>query len=207
MKRLYLLLRNKKGLSESERLKEIFTTAVFDRLAASDPDYFNRIRVIKGDVGKLKLGISDEDCHELCENVEIALHVAANVRFECALETMCLTNIRGTREMLRLVRQFQHISMFVYISTAYCRSTYQNFNTKEEFYPAPIDPDVFIRISEFFDALPDGHADRELLPTITTKFLSPWPNTYSFSKAVTEEMIRRAGADFPIAVIRPSIGC
>lgn len=190
----------------TERLKKTFSTAVFDRLAIVDPNYMSRIHVINGDVGERDLGISAADVTELSENVEIVLHVAANVRFDCSIDTICLVNVRGTREMIKLVRQFKLMTLFVYISTAYCQSTCLNSNTKEEFYPAPMDPHEMIRICEYFEALPAEHCDRDQLATITAKFMSPWPNTYSFSKAITEELIRQAGTEFPIVVVRPSIG-
>ena len=33
-----------------------------------------------------------------------------------------------------------------------------------------------------------------------------WPNTYTFSKALAEEIIEKLNGRLPIAIIRPSIG-
>jgi fatty acyl-CoA reductase len=36
--------------------------------------------------------------------------------------------------------------------------------------------------------------------------IGDWPNTYTFTKAVTEDMIKEEARDLPIAILRPSIG-
>lgn len=202
VKRLYLLLRLKKQKTPEQRLQESFTTAIFDRLAKLDPNYFDRITVINGDVQQLNLGISPQDIQLLNENVEITLHVAANVRFDCPLAEICLVNVRGTREILRIAKDFKKLIAFVYISTAYCHSHTQNRSTKEQYYKPPIDPNEMIKICEHYE----NHPDFDIFTTLRDKFISPWPNTYSFSKALTEELVRRAGSYLPIVVIRPSIG-
>lgn len=202
VRRIYILMRLKKQNTIAERLQETFTTAIFDRLAVIDPNYLDRIHVISGNVDNLGLGISDADVVVLHENVEIALHVAANVRFECPLEEIGLVNVRGTREMLKLAEGFKKLISFIYMSTAYCHSHKDNMCSKEKFYDTPWDPDEMIRVCEYFE-----NSDRtDTLSFLTQKVIDPWPNTYSFSKAVTEELIRRAAKYLPIAVVRPSIG-
>ena len=33
-----------------------------------------------------------------------------------------------------------------------------------------------------------------------------WPNTYAFTKAISEDMVRSYAKDLPIAIFRPAIG-
>lgn len=40
---------------------------------------------------------------------------------------------------------------------------------------------------------------------ITTKVIAPWPNTYVYSKSITEEVVRLYGEILPISIVRPSI--
>lgn len=200
--RLYILLRTKKQKSHKERVQETFSTALFVKLREIDPNYTDRISVIAGDVSSPNLGIQPDDQELLNQTVEIAMHVAANVRFDCDLEEIILTNVRGTKEMLRIAKSFRKLISFVYMSTAFCHSSTLNRSTKEIFYEAPIEPDLMIDLAERFQATDD----KELLLTLTQKFIYPWPNTYSFSKAISEELVRRAGAELPISIVRPSIG-
>lgn len=199
---MFILLRTKKQKSHIERVQETYSTALFGKLREIDPKYTERISVIAGDVNSLNLDIQPEDQEVLNESVQIAMHIAANVRFDCPLEEIVLTNVRGTREMLRIAKSFRKLISFVYMSTAFCHSSTLNRRTRETFYEAPMEPDLMIELAERFQA----NQDQELMSTLTEKFIYPWPNTYSFSKAISEELVRRAGSDLPISIVRPSIG-
>lgn len=39
-----------------------------------------------------------------------------------------------------------------------------------------------------------------------SSLIKGWPNTYTFTKAVAEELVRTMGKDLPLCVVRPSIG-
>lgn len=205
VKRLYILLRSKKQKTHEERIAETYSTALFVRLRQLDPHYLDRVGVIDGDVGRPNLGISAANIAMLSDRIEIVIHAAANVRFDCPLETIVLVNVRGTRDLLRIAKGFKCLQTFVYMSTAYCHSHKLNQSTAEQFYRTPIEPEAIIRLAERYE-VNDGREGNELLMVLTDKFIHPWPNTYSFSKAITEDLIRRSLDELPIVVIRPSIG-
>lgn len=202
---MYILLREKHGVSNRERIVSIYTTALFEPLRIIDPAYMKRISIIAGDMSAPMLGIGPADRLLLAAHVQIVVHAAANVRFDCPLPQIVLTNVRGTRDLLRLAAEFGGLLAFVYVSTAFCHSHTRNRRTEERFYPAPIDPDNLIRIAEGF-TLNERITDADTLTALTAKVISPWPNTYSFSKAASEEVVRRAMSRLPIVVVRPSIG-
>lgn len=45
----------------------------------------------------------------------------------------------------------------------------------------------------------------EKIDILTERIIRPWPNTYAYTKALSEELVRRFGSKFPICIIRPSI--
>lgn len=158
----------------------------------------DRIKVVKGDLSKINLGISDENLKNIIKSVEIVFHVAADVTFDRLLTDAIKNNLIGTREMLKIVEQLENFQTFVYMSTAYSNSVYPN--TKEEFYSAPINPEKVIKLIE--------QSDEEMLDVInimSSKIINPWPNTYSFTKALCEALIRKFGKQYNVAIIRPSI--
>ncbi|XP_037035189.1 fatty acyl-CoA reductase wat-like isoform X2 [Bradysia coprophila] len=197
-KTVYVLVRPKKNKSSAERIHETFTGAIFGILKQIDPNYLSRIKPIEGDTSKADLGISDDDRKEIISNVEIVIHAAADVRFDKPLQELCFTNVRGTRAFTQLAEQMKNLIVFAYISTAF--SQYYREKIEEKFYPPPCDPDEMIRIAEHFEQ----HQTEEL-NFLTDKFLKPWANTYVFTKALSEEVVRRVGHKFPIIVVRPSI--
>jgi len=38
------------------------------------------------------------------------------------------------------------------------------------------------------------------------RLLGKWPNTYTFTKAVAENVIRKQAGDLPVGIFRPAIG-
>lgn len=147
------------------------------------------------------LNISPSDLKELQENVEIVIHSAADIRFDCSLLELVRVNLRGTREILRLTESIKNLDMFIYVSTAY--SHCYRPDIKEEFYKCPFDPDTIIRISEMVEMNED---EQENYEAMTAKLIPPWPNTYTYSKALSEELVRNFGKRFSTVVVRPSIG-
>lgn len=199
MKIIYLLCRAKRGITATDRMKVICSSELFSKLHKQDPHFFERIQIIDGDVNALGLGLATTDRTELLNNVEIVVHLAADVRFDSPLQEICITNVRGTREILNIAKQMPQLLAFTYVSTAF--SHCHRSRVLERFYPAPIDPEKMISIAEQI-----GNDSSSLLNVLTDKFIAPWPNTYTFSKAISEELIRLAENELPIIVIRPSIG-
>lgn len=207
VQRLYILLRAKKQIPDQQRIAGIYSTALFERLRQLDPGYMQRISIISGDMGALNLGIGAADLELLNGSVDLVVHAAANVRFDCPLAEIVLVNVRGTREMLRLAMGFQRLRAFVYVSTAFSHSHRLNRRMEERFYATPMEPEAIIRLAEWCQVGPEGKSnDNGQLTLLTEKLTSPWPNTYSFSKAITEELVRRALPVLPIVIVRPSIG-
>lgn len=215
VKRLYILLRAKNEIPDQQRIADIYSTALFEGLRQIDGAYMQRISIISGDMSSPNLGICAADLALLNVSVDLVIHAAANVRFDCPLAEIVLVNVRGTREILRLAMGFQRLRAFVYVSTAFSHSHRLNHRMEERFYRSPMDPDEIIRLAEWCErqqklndspdtAVTKGEDQRLVL--LTEKLIRPWPNTYSFSKAITEELVRRSLPVLPIVIVRPSIG-
>lgn len=163
-----------------------------------NPRFLERVHPVLGDLGTVGLGLSTADRESLCSNVELVIHAGSDVRLDSSLGDVTLVNVRGTREMLRLAHNMKHLQGFAYISTAFAHS--QRDRIEEQFYDSPIDPDQLVHIVEHLGA------ESEVLDVLTDTLTKPWPNTYTFSMAVAEELLKRASHVVPITVIRPTIG-
>ena len=132
----------------------------------------------------------------MIDNVEVVIHVGANIFFNESLKEATMTNVFGTREMLRLSERFKNLQIFIYLSTAF--SNCPRKIVEEKFYVPPINPETMIKIVE--------DLDDKSMNTFTEKVIDPWPNTYAFTKALAEELVRQYSEKMPMVVIRPSIG-
>ncbi|XP_027850563.2 fatty acyl-CoA reductase wat-like [Aphis gossypii] len=187
-----ILVRSKKGLSASQRVKEIYKQSLFDRLRNEKPDFMESIKVIDGHLEESSMGLSSSDREWLIENVNFVFHCAATIKFNEPLELASKINIQGTEHVMTLASQMKNLKGFVHVSTAY--SHCPRSEIREEFYQVPITA----------KELKNRFVDKEL----NTNISQDWPNTYTFTKAITENMILTNGNHLPISIFRPSIiGC
>lgn len=196
VKEVLLLSRPKKGKSNDERFNEILSGFLFQEMEKFDANFRSKLRIVNGDMVDDSLGISLEDREYLKENAEIVVHGAATVRFDEKLQDAVAINVFGTRNMLELATTMKKLKSFVHISTAYSQCPYNV--VAETFYKPAMD---YRKILEVCEKLDDYQIN-----SFTDQFITPWPNTYTFTKAISEDMVRQYENRLPIGVIRPTIG-
>jgi fatty acyl-CoA reductase len=86
LKKIYLLIRHKKGKKPSERLDEIINSKLFDEVKRLGLNYKEKLEIVEGDLTLPKLGLSDENREKIIENVNIIFNSAATIRFDEPLE-------------------------------------------------------------------------------------------------------------------------
>lgn len=126
------------------------------------------------------------------------LKAAADVRFDESLKESIETNVRGTRDIITLTHQIKNLIVFIYMSTAFT-----NCNrpiVEEKFYRTMIDPDFMIKLVE---SIPEAACDE--FQVMAKRIIQPYPNTYTYTKALAEQIVRKYANNLPIAIIRPSI--
>ncbi|CAK1593081.1 unnamed protein product [Parnassius mnemosyne] len=197
--KVFLLLRSKKDKNAQQRANDILMDPVFDSLHKHKPEFVNNVLAMEGNVSKVRLGLNNSDWNTLAEQVNIIFHVAATVNFDETIKKATLTNVRGTREILHLARACKHLRSIVHVSTAYSHATKSRVDSavKEQFYESPMPPNVMIELAE--------NMDEKNLNSIAQELMDDWPNTYSFSKALAEEIVRTETRNLPICIVRPAI--
>ncbi|KAK4878118.1 hypothetical protein RN001_010624 [Aquatica leii] len=195
LKKIYVLVREKKGKSCEKRLEEFFGSALYDRLKLERGEALKKLCMVSGDCELENLGLRKEDCTLLVNEVEVIFHVAATVRFDEKLQKATYINVRATQDLLALSRQMQKLKSFVHVSTAFSFCPQPVID--ERFYKVPLCASDLLTIVD--------NATEEHLDKITSIICKPWPNTYSFTKAIAEDVVRREAKDLPIAIVRPSV--
>ncbi|XP_076256706.1 putative fatty acyl-CoA reductase CG5065 isoform X1 [Rhynchophorus ferrugineus] len=193
---VYVLIRPKKGKTPEERIKQILDLPLFERLKKEYPENVKKIVPVTGDVTELNLGLTTKSRKLLIEEVNIVYNCAASVRFDDDLKDAILLNTRGTRETVLLAKAMKHLELFLHISTAYCQADKQVI--EEKIYPTAADQNESIKLAE--------NCDSHTLSILTSKYIHPLPNTYTFSKALSEQVINDlCNGQIPAAICRPSI--
>ncbi|KAG5679399.1 hypothetical protein PVAND_008967 [Polypedilum vanderplanki] len=198
VKKIYIMARSKKGKTIEERLEALCNEPIFINLAKDKERHFSKLKVIYGDLQKLQLGMAPIDERLLIDEVEIFYHCAADVRFDENLKEAIETNVRGTREIIKLAQRLKTLNVFVYVSTAFCTPS---FNVKEKFYDSTIDPNMMIKYVENLKS----QEDIDKFEIFARRLIRPFPNTYTFTKSLAEQMIRKYAGNLNCAIIRPAI--
>jgi len=83
----------------------------------------------------------------LKEKVTAVFHSAASVRFTDPLKPTLITNLRGTAEMVKLVKEIKNLTTFLYVSTAYSHCVRPEID--EVVYPSPMAPEHMLSCIEW----------------------------------------------------------
>ncbi|EFA07221.2 fatty acyl-CoA reductase wat [Tribolium castaneum] len=191
--KIYMLMRQKKGKTPQQRVSEVFDFPCFDYIKANNAAIIKKVHVIHGDCQKPDLGLDPEDVRVLKAETTCVIHAAASVRFDQSLKEASY-NVRATRDILELAKQMANLKCFIFVSTAY--SNPLNAHVKEDFYEPPIEAEKLLNVV--------NSLDDSVLQRVTPQLLGEWPNTYVYTKSISESLIRSIDT-FPIAIIRPGI--
>lgn len=107
------------------------------------------------------------------------------------------TNVMGAKHLVSMCESMPSLDALVYVSTAY--SNCQEDEIDEKLYPLSHSPQEIISLYKMLDA--------EALESLVPKLIGKRPNTYVFTKAVSEhlvsEVVDKTGVTLTIA--RPAI--
>ncbi|XP_075556752.1 fatty acyl-CoA reductase 1-like [Dermacentor variabilis] len=82
LKRVYLLVRSKRGENPQARLEKMLSSQMFEPLRQEQPDAFAKVTALAGDLREPNLGLSAFDQATLVDSVSVVFHSGAAVRFD-----------------------------------------------------------------------------------------------------------------------------
>lgn len=174
-----------------------FSLQIFEVLLKCKPRALEHVTPISGDCCAPGLGLAEEDRRTLATEVQIVFHGAASVSFVEPLHQALIINTRAVRLMVQLAKEMKCLESYVHISTAYSNCVVDTIH--ERFYPELLScpADKMLEMNETLSA--------GLMDKMSSVFLGKYPNTYTFTKALGEQVIQEEAADLPVGIIRPAI--
>ncbi|KAF5279869.1 hypothetical protein FQA39_LY18214 [Lamprigera yunnana] len=91
-------------------LEYIDVETIFDRLKRERNESLEKVSAVAADVTMPSLGMSEVARELLKEEVNVVIHLAANVRFDSSLKTIAYTNLKGTEQILKLCEELKHLT-------------------------------------------------------------------------------------------------
>jgi thioester reductase-like protein len=202
---LNLLVRAKSDREARERLWQSL------QLHFAFPEFLEylhaRIRVFRGELTSERLGLSDDDYHDLVDTTHSLIHCAASLNRKS--EKLCLNvNLRGTLEVIQLARRAQNrngLLRYSHVSTVAVAGKRQNEVVTED---AAIDwersdYDPYARTKKFSE-----HMASQLLPDVARTIFRPAivmgdsrrPETSQFDMVQAFDVLAR----LPVLPLRPN---
>ncbi|KAE8751586.1 hypothetical protein FOCC_FOCC001833 [Frankliniella occidentalis] len=138
-----------------------------------------RVTPVAGDVSLPNLGLNIEDYDAVVSNVSVVLHSAATVSFVEPLPVAVLLNVQAIQHIMQLSRSMRNLA-----------------DVGEEIYAPPVSVKEMLRRAQ---------EEGEQLEKESSRLIGKRPNTYTFTKALAENLWAEDARDLPVAIVRPSI--
>lgn len=193
---IFVLIREKKGVLPEDRLVKLLDAPIFESVPKSQTQ---KVQVVGGDILQPHLGLSAHDERRLADEVSVVFHSAATVKFDEEMTLSVGMNVLGTKRMLDLAKRMRQLSAFVHVSTAYAhcdkKVIEERFMLEDR-----IDVEGIVE-----DCERRRLANEPFTAEETREMIGARPNTYTFTKAMAEQVVSDETGRLPIVVVRPSI--
>lgn len=223
VERVHVLVRPRREdgelVSPARRVREeVLGSSAFRRLrrrhgAGFDEFVRDRLRVVEGDLSEEHLGLDPATRESLFERVDAVIHCGALAEFDAPLHVALETNALAPLRVLELARDASDPPFVAHVSTCYVNPLEgPAFETPLDPTEAPgvreedggYDVDREIRaVRRRLEAIDD--ADELVEAGMRRARRRGWHDTYTYTKALGEQLFTRYRGDVPGLVLRPAI--
>ena len=187
------LIRPRRTQNAQKRFtKEIKQSRCFSQQAALD---WASVGAVEGDLGFEGCGLKSDDAHLLNQKITHVIHCAASIDFDLPIEKATLSNVTSALNMLEFAKSCTALLHMVSVSTAYV-----NKPTKGSL---PIDEKLVPLKKPASRLLEAIHKDPQKAESLIAE--NGYPNSYTFTKCLTEHLLVERKAQVPLSLVRPSI--
>ncbi|XP_020081241.1 probable fatty acyl-CoA reductase 4 isoform X1 [Ananas comosus] len=220
VKKLYLLVRAADYVSAKRRVEtEVMQTEVFEILEekyqGNFPSYFwDKVCPLAGDITFEDLGIHEDKLKEtLWSEINVIVHVAANIDFNERYDTALGINTFGVKHISAFAMRCPKLKMLLHISTAYVTPDNQGALLEQPLSAVKgldIEAEMAL-VQEQLKELTDNKASEDTVRLSMKKLgliraqTFGWSNTYTFTKAMGEMLFYDLRRHLPLVILRPTI--
>jgi alcohol-forming fatty acyl-CoA reductase len=192
---IFILMREKRGKSGEQRVREFSGLPLFDRIVSSKPELLDKLVPVYGDIVAKNFGLSEDHLRRVISETNVVFHMAATVNFEAPFKSAVEMNVKGVQHMIELAKQMQQLQAVLHLSTTFCSCDQEVL--REEVYDSNVDPKNLIKCTEWMTD--------EAMNEMRKVLMAPHPNSYTYTKRLGEVLVRDEYENLPISICRPSI--
>jgi 1-acyl-sn-glycerol-3-phosphate acyltransferase len=231
-RRIYVLIRQRSDKTGTavlpiETLRtEILGSSAFNALRLQHgPDFedfaLQRIKPVVGDLSRSQLGMSEDDYAQVRGEIDVVINSGAMAVFDAPLDQALKINTFGPMRMLSLVKAAPRRPFLAHVSTCYVH------NIPGPAFELPLDPKATPALDngnydvdketctllgrigriekETGQARPELLRERLVAAGLKRARQLGWNDTYTFTKAMGEQLLHSYRGEVPSLVLRPSI--
>uniref|UniRef100_A0A182MN06 Fatty acyl-CoA reductase n=1 Tax=Anopheles culicifacies TaxID=139723 RepID=A0A182MN06_9DIPT len=199
VKKIFLLIREKRGVSPTQRLQQMISDPIFDTIRGSLKHHetvLQKLVAIETDFTSQEL-VKEPYKSDILNETQIVFHSMASVRFNLGFQNIMDTNVTGTERLYNFLRDASRLQAIVHVSTFYSNSDRSHI---DECVYDDIRFGGWDNIRRIIEPLTESERNK-LMPAM----IAPLPNNYTFSKKCAEVMIQQQFSQLPIGIFRPPI--
>jgi fatty acyl-CoA reductase len=172
---------------------------MFKRINDEKPEVLKKIVPVFGDITQINCGLNDNHLQNVMNKTELIFHMAASLKLEATLKSNVEMNMLGTKHVVDMSKNMKKLLSFMHLSTAFCTSDVDGL-IYERVYDYKDDPYEILKCYEWMDD--------SMMQTLQKQLLGPFPNTYIYTKRLSELFMRSEYDSIPgrVCIVRPSIG-
>ncbi|XP_047317030.1 fatty acyl-CoA reductase 3-like [Impatiens glandulifera] len=229
-KKMYLLIRADDVSSANQRLldevieKELFGV-VGEQWGADELKSFisEKIVAVPGDIRSLDFGIKGDDSNIMLQNmltdINVIVHSAATLQFDGRYDDAINTNLKGTMNVLSFAQKCTNLKLLLHVSTAYVCGEREGYISEKPFNMGEslnevdglnIETEIKMMEEQLSELKANKATENEVKLAMKDMGMQRakkygWPNTYVFTKAMTEMWLGHWKGDIPLVIMRPTI--
>lgn len=216
IKKVYVLIRPDKGKNAFTRFDEIYSNSpVFKNLHQIYGNSLSKVKkleVVSGNICSEYLGLNKQIEEKLCNELDLVVNFAADLRFIAPLDQMLKTNSESTLKIADFILSTKHAKL-LHISTCYVAGMADGIVSEQILKDVSPNGTKFSAEDELKGGLQESLGarsrnanDRELIKigAIRAERLG-WPNTYTYTKALGESLLSKKLPENRLCIFRPSI--
>lgn len=224
---IYLLIRGSREYADARRRfdHEIANASIFERLKMTDEQAFEtlcetKIRCITGDVTETRFGLSDSAFAALAQKIDVVVNSAASVNFREELDRALSINALSLHNIAEFSLAAGRAPV-LHISTCYVNGFNQGEMREENVKPVssliPLHQDGYYNVDPLIESLQSHivklksrYAGEKLKRKLIDFGIAEanrygWNDTYTFTKWMGEQLLRKALNGASLTILRPAI--
>lgn len=224
---IYLLIRGnrKYPTAESRFMYEVASSSIFETMQNDNGQAFARfcdkkIHCVTGEVTERHFGLNTADFNALINKVDVVVNSAASVNFREALDQALSINALSLYNIAEFSQLAGRIPV-LQVSTCYVNGFNQGDLAEDNVEPTsgliPYDPDGYYKVEALIDELQNKisvlkarftgrELDNKLIDLgIAESNRFGWNDTYTFTKWMGEQILRKALKGSALTILRPAI--